>query len=56
MGLNKLPSIVYPIPWMQMNNWVFSIVLYQVLGLMILMNYDHVLLYIIGLFIIVHDK
>jgi hypothetical protein len=56
MRLNNLPSFVYPTPWKQINYWIVLLLLYLVFWLMLLMNYGHVLLYIDGLFIIVHDN
>jgi hypothetical protein len=39
-----------------MNYWVVLLLLYLFFWVNDTYNYDHVLLYIIGLFIIVHDK
>jgi hypothetical protein len=44
MGPNRLPSFVYPTPWIQMNYWVVLLLLYLVLGLMLLMIHAHVAL------------
>jgi hypothetical protein len=47
MGPNRLPCLVYHVPHIQMNYWVVLLLLYIVLGLMLHMNYDHVLVWII---------
>jgi uncharacterized membrane protein HdeD (DUF308 family) len=44
MGSNRLYSFVYPTPWKQMNYWLVLLLLYLVFGLMLNINYDHVLL------------
>jgi hypothetical protein len=43
MGPNRLLSLVYRTLCIQMNYWVALLLIYLVFGLMILMNYDHVL-------------
>jgi hypothetical protein len=44
MGPDRLHSLVYPVPCIQMNYWVVLLLLYLVLGLMLHINYDHALL------------
>jgi hypothetical protein len=44
MGPNRLPSFVFPTPYIYMNYWVVLLLLYLVLGLMFHMNYDYALL------------
>jgi hypothetical protein len=43
MGPNRFTSFVYPTPCIQMDYWVVLLVLYQIFGLMLYMNYDHTL-------------
>jgi hypothetical protein len=49
MGPNRLPNLVYLTPCILMNYWVVLILIYLVLGLILHMNYNHVLLLMIYL-------
>jgi hypothetical protein len=58
MGTNRLPSFVYPTPYIRMNYWVVLLLLNLVLGVILYVNHDHALLLMLivyGLFMI-HNK
>jgi hypothetical protein len=44
MEPDRLPGFIYSAYCIQMNYWIVLLLLYLVFGLIILMNYGHVLL------------
>jgi hypothetical protein len=55
MEPNRLPNLVYLTPCILMNYWVVLILIYLVLGLILHINYNHVLLLMIYLLFMIRS-